>query len=185
MLVISHTCYIIFCSWCLTFYPIYYWLDHYFVKCLKGRFTSRYQIKRYQLYHSIFFLWYRYINHTYCIKHDLDPLLALNNGNLIHGSHRMWNIASVCLSCYIPLRSFGEAVYHIFGVWYETLLKGCYILLKCSLIVVHGSQTDSLWLWKEGESDHLGGRPNWKQGLLNGAQKISIIVSAVVIGWRL
>lgn len=89
---------------------------------------------------------------------------------------------SPCLSFMLHPSAFlwWESISH-FGVWYETL-RGCNILLKCILIVPHGSHFKSLWLWKEGESDHLGGRPNWKQGLLNEAKKMSeFIVSAVVV----
>lgn len=68
---------------------------------------------------------------TRCIKHGLDPLLALNNRNLIHGSHRM-SVFSFMLHPFTFF--FGEGTVLHFGVWYETLLRGCNILLKCVLI---------------------------------------------------
>lgn len=60
------------------------------------------------------------------------------------------------LSCYIPLLFCSKGVYHIL-LRDMRLLRGGDILLKHILIVPRGSQTESPWLWKEGESHHLGG----------------------------
>lgn len=42
-----------------------------------------------------------------------------------------------------------------FAVRSVTLRRGCDSLLKCISIVHHGSQSESLRLWREGESDQL------------------------------
>ena len=68
-----------------------------------------------------------------------------------------------------------------FAVRSVTLLRGRDSLLKCISIVHHGFLSESLWLWRKGESDQLESQPDWKQGLLNGERKASDCIAVVVV----
>lgn len=104
------------------------------------------RLKTHHLHHVFpFVICIDILSIAHSIKHNFDPLMVLNNGNLIHDSHRM----SASLSCYNPLHFFDEGVYHIFWCEMWFCLTAEIFFLKGILIIPCWCRTASLWQRKK------------------------------------